>query len=453
MFNGSKVLASKGGLSIAVPGVVKGLTTAYEKHGKYPWAKLVQPAIDLAEKGFFLSQTTVDAVAANIDDLPDNIKDLFTDGSGRVTQAGALIKLPGLAKTLRAIAKSKSNAIYKSTLTEDLIKEVNRNGGILSEIDTADYKVLTKEPLTEEMYGKLVFAAPLPSSGILVLAALKVFKQFDTTKMSEAEKYHTVAEILKFIYVKRTLLADPDFEDMKSIGKVTLSDDEAKRIADLIKQNTTTQAPKFYGELYQQPNTPGSISVTVVSSDSSMVAMSGTIGSAFGAKLLTSSGIIMNNGMSSFSMPGLPAKAGIENSINNIKPGKRPFSAAAPIMIKHRKNAEKENKLWYSFASSGGAQIVASVYQVILNRFAYNLTDVESFEHARVYDQVQPDVLQYEGDRLNVKTASKTVEGLSKMGYALKNVKSIGDVKMAGRSSDKYVAMSDSRGPGNATSF
>ena len=57
------------------------------------------------------------------------------------------------------------------------------------------------------------------------------------------------------------------------------------------------------------------------------------------------------------------------------------------------------------------------------------------------------------GDRLNVKTASKTVEGLSKMGYALKNVKSIGDVKMAGRSSDKYVAMSDSRGPGNATSF
>jgi len=308
-----------GPLSIAVPGHVDGLGLALERFGTMKLAAVLQPAIELAQAGISVDWFLTLKVATMTKELARYpvTRDIWLPGGyPPVTAPGAPLNrlmLKGLAGTLSQLARAGRRDFYEGEIAAAIAKDVKAVGGILGSADLGAYRARVVEPLSTDYHGAQFALAPGLTAGPSMARALGGLRDVRFRRNGpHADAFIAYAEALRKAYAERL---------------ATMGD-----TADHRDPSTTTH-------------------LSVIDRHGNMVALTQTLLSVFGSKLvLPSSGILMNNGIMWFDpRPGTP---------NGIAPGKRPLTNMCPVI------ALRGGKPWFAIGASGGRKIMPAVLQI-----------------------------------------------------------------------------------------
>lgn len=164
-----------GGRAVGVPGVLRALELAHRRHGKLPWTRLLQPAIELAEQGFPVSPRLYTQIAADpfIAGSPE-MAAYFLTPQGKPKPVGTIVRNPQLAQTLREIARHGPGAFYAGPIAADIVKRVSggANPGTLSLADLRGYRAKERDPICADYQRWKVCGMPPPSSGGIAIAQM-----------------------------------------------------------------------------------------------------------------------------------------------------------------------------------------------------------------------------------------------------------------------------------------
>ncbi|KAL1467056.1 hypothetical protein MTO96_005918 [Rhipicephalus appendiculatus] len=242
MFVGNETSAEKGGLSVGVPGELQGYRTLLrDLNGTLPWRDHFDDAIRLARYGFPVGPDLAKALHEHKDDLSDSLKNVFWNETTNDTLAeGDLLVQADLADTLEAIANKQPDDFTVAGIGKQLVKEVQANGGVMTEDDLKDYEDVWKQPATQLLpdgntlytMGRYLAVEPF-SQNILNLAidragnlikrqsgavlALVVNLVRNITGHSSTW-WHRLLETAKYAYNERPRLADTEPENVDEIG-------------------------------------------------------------------------------------------------------------------------------------------------------------------------------------------------------------------------------------------
>uniref|UniRef100_A0A0C9QUN3 Glutathione hydrolase n=1 Tax=Wollemia nobilis TaxID=56998 RepID=A0A0C9QUN3_9CONI len=411
-----------GPLSMGVPGELAGLHLAWTQHGKLPWKRLVQPATDLASRGFvikpYLANDIKVSEAAIMADK--GLRDVFTV-DGKILGTGDVCYNKKLGQTLQAISDFGPEAFYNGSIGKSLVADVQAAGGILTFTDLQNYKVELTDPISAEVMGYTILGMPPPSSGavglIFLLNILASYGKPDVVK--DIVGLHRTIEALKHMFAERMNLGDPNYVNITDVMSDMLSSKFAEKIRNRIYDNTTFPS-EYYEYKYSQLRDNGTSHFCIVDSERNALSMTTTVNWLFGGKMLSpSTGMVLNNEMDDFSIPTdispdklPPAPA------NFIRPNKRPLSSMSPTIVL------KDGQLAGVLGGSGGMFIIPAVAQVFINHFIKGMDPLAAVTAPRVFHELIPNVVRYEnwtivdGDHIELSDESKV--GLRKLGHELK---------------------------------
>lgn len=427
--------SAEGLISAGVPGSVDGMARAYEKYGKLPWKELVQPAIDLAEKGFAITERQAKEFNGLKNDFikwNDSLYSTPLVKGGRVDWAvGDTLIQKNLAATLKLIRDKGREGFYSGKTADNVVKEMKRGNGIISLEDLKNYKSVWRKPIVgyysspspgrdgEGPY-RIISMPPPSSGGIALLQLLKMVEKYPVKDWGY-NKEQTVAlmvEAEKRAYADRSVyLGDPDFITIP-VKELLDSAYTVSRMKDFdldkVKPSSEISAGEFTSKEKEETT-----HFSIVDKWHNAVSVTTTLNGSYGSLVFISgSGFLMNNEMDDFSV-----KAGVPNSYglvgaeaNAIAPGKRMLSSMTPTII------EKEGKLFMVIGTPGGSTIITSVFQGILNVIEHNMTMHEAVNAKKFHYQWKPDSIYVEKEALD----SLTTASLIKKGYAIKERRPIG---------------------------
>ncbi len=431
-----------GYLAAGVPGTVMGLDRAMREYGTLPRAAMLAPAISLARNGFVLTRDDTDLLDARADQLakdPGAAKIFLRPDGGRFEPGDRLIQ-PDLATTLEAIAMDGPDAFYKGPVAAEVEKASRANGGILTARDFADYTVTEGAPLSCSYRGYALISAPPPSSGgTTICEILNILEGYDL----KAAGFHSARSVELMVAAMRrgytdrnTFLGDPAFVT-NPLDRL-LSKGYAVGIRAAIDAGVGgTAAPAGASERAETTH------YSVVDGAGNAVAVTYTINGYFGAGVVApGTGFLLNNEMDDFTAkPGTPNLFGLTQGISDaIAPGKRPLSSMAPSLV------EKDGRVVLVLGSPGGARIITTVLETLINIIDYDMPAVQAVAASRLHYQGQPDKLFYEHSGLPPETIAALVES----GCTLASQKDWGAVELIAVSNGRLYGVSDSRRPGGA---
>ena len=369
--------AVAGGRSVGTPGVVRLLEIAHRKHGRLPWARLFQPAIDLAENGFPLSSRlhtllrrdrTIAGEAA--------ARSYFLNAEGTPKAAGTLLRNPEFAQTLRAIATGGADAFYRGDIARAIVGAVRShpiNPGLLSEADLADYQVREVDALCSPYRVYRVCGMPPSSSGgIAVLQMLGLLSHRDMSAVApeSTQAVHLLAEAGRLAYADRSRwVADDRFVDVPVRGLLDPAylAARARLIQPRSMGKATAGTPPGARLAYADDavdEVAGTSHIAIVDGDGNAASMTTTIENFFGSRVLVR-GFLLNNQLTDFNFTeqdsGQPA-------VNAVAPGKRPRSSMAPTLV-FRDNGD----LHLVLGSPGGSRIINYVAKTLVATLDWGL--------------------------------------------------------------------------------
>ena len=380
-FAKSGLSSRKGGASVAVPGLIKGLVALHKKHGKLSWAKLVAPAIQLAEKGFPVSGDWAETTNKAKDKFSPAGKALFFP-KGRALKPGELFKQRKLAKALKLIQKQKERAVYGGAVGKDIISALQERGGVMTEEDLKNYQVKWRKPLSMSFKGWTIYSMPLPSSGGLIIKrALKLIelKQLSKKALYSLDEIHLLAEILSRAFRPRALMGDPDFAALPQ--GLWLSENSLKEAEKNISMKKTTR-------LAPLKESTETTHISLMDAQGHAIAMTLTLNGSYGSHVVSPSfGLVLNNQMDDFSaLQGQANMFGlIQGQNNKVEPGKRPLSSMSPLIA-----ISRDEKALLALGGAGGPKIISAVLQTLYRRIAHRM-DIERAVHSRrIHHQFLP---------------------------------------------------------------
>ncbi|KAL2332802.1 hypothetical protein Fmac_014015 [Flemingia macrophylla] len=441
MYAGNTTLKANGALSVAVPGELAGLYEVWKQNGKLPWKRLVEPSEILARRGFkispYLHMQMAQSESSILKDV--GLRSIFAP-KGKLLKTGDMCYNKKLAETLRTISEDGPQAFYGGLIGLNLVKDVQNAGGILTTEDLKNYTVKEKDPISTHFLGLKILGMPPPSGGPPLILLLNILAQYDLPSgLSGALGVHREIEALKHVFAVRMNLGDPDFVNITEVVSDMLSRRLAKQLKNDINDNKTF-GPRHYGARWNQIHDHGTSHLNIIDLERNAISMTNTVNSYFGAKILSpSTGIVLNNEMDDFSIPGNFSKDDPPSApANFIVPGKRPLSSMSPtIVLKMRTiirvihyqfelHQEIDGKLKAALGASGGAMIIAATSEVLLNHFVRGMDPFSSVTATRVYHQLIPNVVIYEnwttvsGDHFEL--AANIREALRRKGHVLKGM-------------------------------
>ncbi|MCG8509683.1 MAG: gamma-glutamyltransferase family protein, partial [Rhodospirillales bacterium] len=304
-----------GGQSVGVPGLLRMLEMAHGEHGKLPWLDLFQPAIELAEAGFTVSErlNTLIAKDKHLKTFADTAG-YFHGSGGEALPVGHRLTNKAFAATLRAIAAGGADVFYIGDIAADIaktVREAARNPGQMFRADLAAYKAVKREPVCLFYREWLVCGMPPPSSGgLTTLQILGLLQNFKLAEMAPngLESVHLIAEASRLAFADRnTYIADPDFIPVPTAGMLDPGylDLRAREISpDGSIGPAFPGMPGIAGAWKLAPDSStGGVSTThlsVIDDDGNAVSMTTSIESAFGSRLMVR-GFLLNNQLTDFS--------------------------------------------------------------------------------------------------------------------------------------------------------
>lgn len=431
--------------AVGVPGTVAGLEYALEKWGTLPLKTVMQPAIDLAENGFAVSETLAKVLknsANNMQQWPATTA-IFWNNNAPL-QAGDRLVQKDLAKSLRLIAQQGSYAFYKGDIARRIALEMQPYPGAITLADLASYQAIERQPIRGSYRGYDIVTMPPPSSGgphlVQILNIMERWPLHDWGHNS-AQAIHYMVESMKLAYADRAeYLGDPDFV------KIPLSGLTAKPYADQLAQGITDQAKPA---LQIKPGNPTpyegdqTTHYSIIDKNNNAVAVTYTLNTNFGTGIVAAgTGILLNNEMDDFSAkPGVANAYGlIGGEANSVAAGKRPLSSMTPTLV--LKNGEPV----LVTGSPGGARIITTVLQTVSNYIDYNMNPAESASALRVHHQWTPDELRVEQ---GFNTDTKHL--LEQKGHKVVTKASMGRTQTVQREGKMLWGFSDPRNPDGLT--
>ena len=438
-----------GGQAAGVPGTVAGFWEAHQRYGQLPWKDLVQPAIELADKGFMPAPILVESIHSMEQRFEGktNFNDYFNSIS-----SDSLFRQPELANTLRRIAEFGADDFYRGETAALIVQQMEKSNGLISLEDLDAYAAVWRAPVRAGWRDYEIISAPPPSSGGFAIVQLLKMKDylselFEGVEHNSAQYIHLVAEMEKRVFADRAeYLGDPDFFDI-DIDALIDDDYLARRAAEV-----NPKAISVVNSVNPGLESPNTTHYSIVDQWGNAVSNTYTINWDYGSGVVVGgAGFLLNNEMDDFSAkPGTPNIYGVVGSVaNEIQPGKRMLSSMSPTIV--LKGGEVEMVL----GTPGGSTIFTTVFQVITNIVDFGMSVEEAIGIARFHHQlVPPDLITYSGFTIDQHLPKVTVGDLSEKGYRSEpHSFEYGDVQIIVRSGDSWIAASDPRDRGQSRVF
>lgn len=378
-----------------VPGSVDGMVEAHAKYGKLKWAELVQPAIDLARKGFKITPH----LAADLNRNADAFRKLNPGKTYFLKdtpwEAGQLLIQEDLAKTLELIRDKGRAGFYEGKVAAQLTAEMKSGNGMITETDLKNYHSVWRKPIIGKYKDYKIITMPPPSSGgIALLQLLHSVEKYPLHRWgyNQDSTVQVVVEAERRVYADRSkYLGDPDFfkVPVDSLLKPEYITSRMKNFSwDKATPSSEIKPGTFAG--YESDQTTH---YSIVDKEGNSVSITTTLNGGFGSKIVVKgAGFLLNNEMDDFS-----AKAGVPNmfgltggTANSIQPGKRMLSSMTPTIV------EKEGKLFMVVGTPGGSTIITSVFQTILNVIDFDQNMQQAVDSKRFHHQWLPDEVYIE---------------------------------------------------------
>jgi gamma-glutamyltranspeptidase/glutathione hydrolase len=436
-------------LSSGVPGSVDGMLMAHSKYGKLPFKDVIQPAIDLAEKGFPLTHRQAAVLNSNRQTFIDrnSVRIAFVKDS--LWKEGDTLIQRDLAGTLRRIRDNGRDGFYSGRTAQLLVNEMKRGNGIISGQDLAEYKAVSRIPLTADYKGYKIITAPPPSAGgIILIQLLKMIDPypFRDWGFNSSRTVHLVTEAERRAFADRSEFpGDPDFV------KIPVNQLVSKKY--LSERMSTFNENRASVSLDIKPGSPAGYEseetthYSVVDAFRNAVSTTTTLNNTFGNSIVVdSAGFLLNDEMDDFSVkPGFPNMYGlVGGEANSVQQGKRMLSSMTPTIV------EKDGKLLLVLGSPGGSTIPTTVFQVIINVLDFGMNIGQAVDARRFHHQWLPDYIMYEKDAID----SLSLQKLRNMGHTLKERSSIGSINAIMIQQDgRKAGGADKRGNNSACGY
>jgi gamma-glutamyltranspeptidase/glutathione hydrolase len=437
-----------GHLAAGVPGSVDGMLSAYEKFGTMQWHELIQPAINLAQNGFVLTEreaNKLNAAQKRFEAVNSKLPENLIRNSW---QKEDTIYYSDLANTLSEIAEKGSSGFYEGKTAELIIKEMTRGDGLISYEDLKNYKSVWRDPITFEYKDYTITSMGPPSSGGVALAQLfQMVAQFPLGSwgINDPRYIHTIAEAEKLVYADRAkYMGDMDFVNIPLEPLISKPYNQSR--ANLINIKKAIPADQIHAGV-PIPEHEETTHFSIVDQYGNAVASTTTLNGGFGNYVVVGgAGFFLNNEMDDFSAkPGAPNMYGlIGGEANAIEPNKRMLSSMTPTII------EKNGALFMVIGTPGGSTIITSVFQTILNVIEFDLYMQGAVDFPRFHHQWKPDFIQHEPARFD----RKLIKKLASLGHSFSTRPAIGRVDAILVLDDGSLeGGADARGDDTATGF
>ena len=405
-----------GGLAVGVPGVMRMLELAHREHGRLPWAKLFEPALELADQGFPVS-TRLHALLDGYKRFArgEEFRRVFYDANGEPRPVGYKLKNPEYAATLRLLAANGAEPMYSGELAAEIVRAVQKNSvraGRLTLDDLKGYRAHESQPLCTPYRSYRICGPQLPSSGgVTTQQILTMLGRFDLGELRDdrVTAMHVIAEASRLAFADRNLyLGDPDFVRAPVAGLLDSRYLDARAATiDLKRALPAVAAGKPNGAAAWNfapgaaGERPSTSHFSIVDASGDAVAMTTSVQGAFGSQLMAG-GFILNNELTDFDYE---PESGGKPVANRIEGGKRPLSSMAPTLV-----IDDRDRLRLAVGSPGGEQIIGFVVQTIVGVLDWRLDVQQAVAAPHVLAQNGPELLE-QGTSLASDAAALTALG------------------------------------------
>ncbi|MBC7848858.1 MAG: gamma-glutamyltransferase [Chitinophagaceae bacterium] len=438
------LLSQNGHLAAGVPGTVAGLFAAH-KHARLPFKDLIQPAIELADKGFVITASEAGSLnsARPYFKKTNTVVPVFVKNDN--WKAGDTLIQKDLAKTLMRIRDKGKKGFYEGETANLIVKEMARGKGIISLADLKNYDAKFREPVVFNYKGYVILTMALPSSGGILLP--QMMKMVEDKPLREygfqtLRSVQLMAEVERRAYADRAkFLGDPDF--YKVPVKTLIS---AAYIKERMKDYDSTKAgtsKEINGGII--PESEETTHLSIFDKDGNAVAVTTTLNGGYGSgTVVGGAGFLLNNEMDDFSVkPGVPNMYGaVGGDANAVVPGKRMLSSMTPTIVL------KNNKPFLVVGTPGGTTITTSVFQSLINVLEFDMSASDAVNKPKFHHQWLPDTIYIESD-----FPSGLAAELKKLGYKITNYGRIGRTELIKIVDGTFDAVADKRGDDHAEGY
>lgn len=437
-------LSQNGHLASGIPGTVAGLFATLT-YAKLPFKQLVQPAIDLAEKGFSITEREANGL--------NGTRESFLRNSTRPTalvkegkwKAGDTLVQKELAATLRRMQQFGARGFYEGETARLLVEEMQRGNGIITLDDLKNYTAKLREPLVFTYRShQVVSFAPPSSGGILLAQMLKMIEKYPVNNLGfqTAKSVQLMIEAERRAYADRAEhMGDPDF--WKVPVKTLMSEAYlTQRMSDYHTDKAGISQEVKAGIAKESEETTH---LSIVDAQGNMVAVTTTLNGGYGSRTVVGgAGFLLNNEMDDFSTkPGVPNMYGaVGGEANAIVPGKRMLSSMTPTLVL------KNKQPYLTIGTPGGTTIPTSVYQALVNLIDFNMSLNDAINKPKFHHQWLPDEVLVEKD-----FASPTRKQLEAMGYRFRERDAIGRTEGIRFNKGKRETVADKRGDDSVAGY
>jgi gamma-glutamyltranspeptidase/glutathione hydrolase len=406
-----------GPMAPAVPGTVAGMYEAWQQFGSMSWKDVLHPAYQLADEGFVIGHDL-----AYVLNMAYEVINHYSNGSAYIKQggepwvAGDKLVQKDLAWSIGQIMEHGAAAFYEGELAQRILDAFEKNGGLISRQDLADYEVRERPLVSTDYRGKQVYSMPpVSGGGITLIQMLNMLENFDLAKYPQGsvKSLHLQAEVMKRAAAnRRSLIGDPDFVEVSIDAYI--SKDLAKKMAKKINPRRAAKVKNIKAESLDRYESRNTTHYSIMDKDGNAVSNTYTLGYSFGSGFVAEgTGILFDNQMRNFSYRS------DSNHKNALAPGKRMLSTMTPTIV-----LGEDGKVLLVTGTPGGSRIINTVLQVVVNVIDYQMNIAEATHKPRIHQG-------WRDQELGIETGMnpEVVKLLKGMGHKIKPQKTIGSTQ------------------------
>ena len=436
---GHESIPEHGWLSVTVPGAPAAWRDLHERFGRLPFSRLLEPAIRYADEGHPVSPISVWHWRWQVDEVHPDLEgdefvgflDLFAPG-GSSPGVGDTWGSRDMARSLRLMAETKADAMYRGELAERIVDFARSTGGSLAREDLESHQSTWVDPIHTTYRGHDVWEIPPNAQGIAALIALNILEGFDmaATSRSSVESFHALIEAMKLAFADaHRYIADPERASVPT--------------AELLSKEYAAERRTLIGDRAMlgragEPVSGNTVYLCTADADGMMVSFIQSTYDAFGSHVVVpGTGIALQNRGSQFSLdPDHP---------NVLEPGKRPFHTIIPGFL------TRDGVAIGPFGVMGGHMQPQGHLQMVVNTIDHRMDPQTSLDQPRWFWHRERRVL------CEPAVDPAIVDGLKQRGH---DARVWNELDAYGRGqiiwrlpSGAYIGGSDHRGDGQATGY